>query len=63
MRLHLSARLRAARGQSTASGPVRMDTLHLRADGEVFGTAVSGGRAHAFTARVADNRMTSFRVL
>lgn len=53
----------AARQRQGVRGPVRVDTLHLRADGEVFGTAVSAGRAHAFTARVAERRLVSFRVL
>ncbi|WP_156227054.1 hypothetical protein [Corynebacterium comes] len=58
VRLHVAARQRQG-----VRGPVRVDTLHLRADGEIFGTAVSGGRAHAFTARVAERRLVSFRVL
>lgn len=58
VRLHVSARQRQG-----IRGPVRVDTFHLRADGEVFGTAVSAGRAHAFTARVAGRKLVSFRVL
>lgn len=58
VRLHIAARQRQG-----VRGPVRVDTFHLRADGEVFGTAVSGGRAHAFTGRVDGGRLLSFRVL
>jgi hypothetical protein len=58
VRLHVAARQRQG-----IRGPVRVDTLHLRADGEIFGTAVSAGRAHAFTARVAGRQLLSFRVL
>lgn len=58
VRLHVAARQRQG-----VRGSVRVDTFHLRADGEVFGTAVSGGRAHAFTGRVAKQRLVSFRVL
>lgn len=58
VRLHVAARQRQG-----VRGPVRIDTFHLRADGEVFGTAVSDGRAHAFTGRVAQRRLVSFRVL
>ncbi|WP_040085089.1 hypothetical protein [Corynebacterium humireducens] len=58
VRVHVAARQRQG-----MRGQVRLDTLHLRADGEVFGTAVSGGRAHAFTGRVAERRLVSFRVL
>lgn len=62
VRVHIAARRRATRSPASR-GAVRVDTLHLREDGEIFGTAVAGGQAHAFTARVADNRLTSFRVL
>lgn len=62
VRVHITARRRASKSP-TSGGAVRVDTLHLREDGEIFGTAVAGGQAHAFTARVADNRLTSFRVL
>lgn len=58
VRLHAAARQRQG-----IRGPVRVDTLHLRADGEIFGTAVSAGRAHAFAARMAQRRLVSFRVL
>ena len=58
VRLHASARQRQG-----IRGPVRVDTLHLRPGGEMFGTAVSAGRAHAFTARMAGRRLVSFRVL
>ncbi|MFC6147575.1 hypothetical protein [Corynebacterium nasicanis] len=58
VRLHVAARQRI-----TARAPVRVDTLHLRADGEIFGTAVSAGQAYAFTGRVEDIRLLSFRVL
>lgn len=58
VRLHIAARQR----QGTR-GPVRVDTFHLRSDGEIFGTAVSAGRAYAFTGRVAERRLASFRVL
>lgn len=58
VRLHIAARQR----QGVRSA-VRIDTFHLRTDGEVFGTAVSGGRAHAFTGRVDKRRLVSFRVL
>lgn len=58
VRLHVTARQRQG-----IRGPVRVDTFHLRADGEIFGTVVSAGRAHAFTARVSERRLVSFRVL
>lgn len=58
VRLHVAARQRQG-----IRGPVRVDTLHLRDDGELFGTAVSAGRAHAFTARVSGRQLVSFRVL
>lgn len=58
VRLHVAARQRQG-----VRGAVRVHTFHLRTDGELFGTAVSGGRAHAFTGRVAERRLVSFRVL
>ena len=58
VRLHVAARQR--RG---VRGAVRVDTLHLRPGGEFFGTAVSGGRAYAFTGRVEGTRLAIFRVL
>lgn len=58
VRLHAAARQRQG-----IRGPVRVDTLHLRSGGELFGTAVSGGRAHAFTARMSGRQLVSFRVL
>ena len=63
VRIHVTARLRAARGARELRGPVRLDSLHTRSDGEVFGTARVGDRTHAFTARIDDTRMRSFRVL
>ncbi|AGF71761.1 Rv3235 family protein [Corynebacterium halotolerans] len=63
VRIHVTARLRATRGAQEIRGPVRLDSLHTRPDGEVFGTAVTGTRTHAFTARIDDTRMRSFRVL
>ncbi len=61
-RIHVTARLRMAQA-SRAQGPVRLDSLHTRPDGEIFGTATVGGRTHAYTARLHDGRMRSFRVL
>ncbi|MDO5511666.1 hypothetical protein [Corynebacterium sp.] len=58
VRLHVAARQRQG-----LRGTVRIDTLHLRSGGEVFGTAVSGGRAYAFTGRAQEGRLLSFRVL
>lgn len=61
VRKHIGARLRS--GRAAGRGPVRIDTLHLREDGEIFGTAVAAGHAHAFAARVDGQQLASFRVL
>lgn len=61
VRKHISARLRS--GVGAGRGPVRIDTLHLREDGEIFGTAVAAGHAHAFAARLDGQQLASFRVL
>ncbi|SER59680.1 hypothetical protein [Corynebacterium cystitidis] len=44
-------------------GPVNLESCHVRADGEIFGTAVSAGRRYGYAARIERGRLTSFRVL
>ena len=61
VRVHVTARRRERSGQAPA--PVRLMSLHTRADGEAFGTAVAAGHTHAFVARVTEGRLGSFRVM
>lgn len=56
--------LRAWRRRSGQGGHgARMLRLHVRADGEFFGTAQVGPRHHAFTGTADGDHLTSFRVI
>lgn len=61
VRVHVTARRRERAGRPPA--PVRLVSLHTRADGEAFGTAVAAGHTHAFVARISEGRLGSFRVM
>lgn len=61
IKLHLGTWMRT-NGVNSAND-AKVQSLHIRPNGEYFGTALIGDKQHAFTGAIDEDKLESFRLL